>query len=143
MLSVWRPFGVPSASFRTFDREFERLFQEGSRGFEAPAEVLETDEGLVFRVDLPGVADGDLQVTVENNVLTLKAQRRAPEAPSVNRHLGERGYGAVTRTFRLPPWADGGNAQAQLDRGVLTLALPRKAESRPRTIEVKVNRPES
>lgn len=139
MLSVWRPFGVPSSSFRAFDREFDRVFNDGARGFDAPAEVIESEEGLVLMVDLPGVADGDLQVTVENNVLTLKAQRRPAEAKNAARHVAERGYGAVTRTFRLPQWADGSNAQAHLDRGVLTLALPRKAESRPRTIEVKVN----
>lgn len=138
MMSVWRPFGVPASSLRPFEREFERFFTEAPRSFEAPAEVLETEEGLTLRVDLPGVADADLQVTIENNVLTLRASRAVPADDKTARHLSERAYGAVTRSFRLPSWADGGAASASLDRGVLTIALPRKAEARPRTIDVKV-----
>ena len=91
-----------------------------------------------MQVDLPGVADADLQVTIENNLLTVKASRRAAAEEGGARHLSERAYGAATRTFRLPQWADGAGASAKLDRGVLTIALPRKAESRPRTIDVKV-----
>jgi len=139
MLSVWRPFGVPASSLRQFDREFERVFSESPRAFEAPAEVVETEEGLALRVDLPGVADADLQVTIENGLLTVRAARPLPEEKNAARHLSERAYGTVTRTFRLPNWADAAAAAANLDRGVLTIALPRRAEARPRTIEVKVN----
>lgn len=139
MLSVWRPFGVPASSLRALDRDFERFFNDGPRAFDAPAEVVESEQGLMVQVDLPGVADADLQVTIESNLLTVKASRRNGAGEGSARHLTERSYGTATRTFRLPPWADGAGASAKLDRGVLTIALPRKAESRPRTIDVKVN----
>lgn len=139
MLSVFRPFGSPASSLFHVDREVERLFHDNTRGFDAPAEVVESEQGLALSVDLPGVADGDLQVTVEQNVLTVRATRRPLAVEGAARRSSERGYGAVTRSFRLPSWADAGAAEARLDRGVLTLAIPRRAESRPRTVEVKVN----
>lgn len=139
MLSVFRPFGSPASSLFHVDREVERLFHEGPRGFDAPAEVVETEQGLALSVDLPGVADGDLQVTVEQSVLTVRATRRPLPVEGAARRSSERGYGAVTRSFRLPAWADAGAAEARLDRGVLTLVIPRRAESRPRTVEVKVS----
>lgn len=139
MLSVWRPFGPPTSSLFNLDREVDRLFQDAPRAFEAPAEVLESEQGLSLAVDLPGVADSDLQVTMEHNVLTVRAARRAATAEGGARRMSERAYGSVTRTFRLPAWADVGKAEARFDRGVLTITLPRRAEARPRTLEVKVN----
>lgn len=139
MLSVFRPFGVPAASFQQLDRDFERYFHDAPRAFDAPAEVLETDAGLAVTVDLPGVADADLQVTIENNLLSVRALRRPPTAEGATRRLSERAYGTATRTLRLPNWADAGAVEARLDRGVLTITLPRRAETRARTIDVKVH----
>lgn len=138
MLSVWRPFGSTSSPLFGVDRDFERLFNDAPRGFDAPAEVHESEQGIALSVDLPGVADSDLQVTVEQNVLTVRATRRPVAPENATRRVSERAYGAVNRTFRLPSWADAGAAEARFERGVLTIAIPRRAEARPRTLEVKV-----
>lgn len=146
MLSIWRPFGF--AGNNGIDREFERFFADGAsprHTFEAPAEIYETETELSLKVDLPGVADADLQVGVENNVLTVRAARR-PNTPAnadcegnrASYHLTERGYGVVTRSFRLPTRVDTEQASARFDRGVLTISLPKRTEARARTIEVKV-----
>lgn len=137
MLNVWRPFGSTSPLFHV-DREVERLFHDNTRGFDGAAEVLETEQGLALTVDLPGVADADLQVTVENHVLTVRASRRPSDVENAARRVSERGFGTINRSFRLPAWADLSATEARLDRGVLTIAIPRREESRPRTLEVKV-----
>lgn len=138
MMNVWRPFGSTVSPFFHVDREVDRLLGDRPQAFDANAEVLESEQGLALSVDLPGVADNDLQVTVENNLLTVRATRSAPSAEGAQRRLSERGYGTVSRTFRLPSWADLGATEARLDRGVLTIAIPRRAEARARTLEVKV-----
>ena len=141
MMTLWRPFGLDS-SLRGLDREVERLFQDKSFAHrarpEAPAEVFENEESITLRVDLPGVSQSDVQVGIENNVLTIKASRAAP--PDDGRtvyHLAERGYGEVTRTFRLPGRVAGESAEARYEDGVLSIRFPKRAEAKARTIEVK------
>lgn len=144
MMTLWRPFGLDS-SLRTLDREVDRLFHaQHERAFahrarpEAPAEVFENDESITLRVDLPGVTQSDVQVGVENNVLTIKATRAAPaDDGRTVYHLAERGYGEVTRTFRLPGRVASDSASASYDNGVLSITFPKRAELKARTIEVK------
>ena len=95
MMTLWRPFGIDS-SLRGLDREVERIFQDKSFAHrprpEAPAEVFENEENITLRVDLPGVNQSDVQVGVENNVLTIKATRTAPaDDGRTVYHLAERG----------------------------------------------------
>jgi HSP20 family protein len=146
MMTLWRPFGLDS-SLRGLDREVERLFQDKSFAHrarpEAPAEVFENEESITLRVDLPGVSQSDVQVGIENNVLTIKASRAAP--PDDGRtvyHLAERGYGEVTRTFRLPGRVAGESAEARYEDGVLSIRFPKRAEAKARTIEVKGRTPQ-
>ena len=141
MMTLWRPFGF-DGSLRTLDREVERLL--GDKSFahrarpEAPAEVFETDEAITLRIDLPGVQQSDVQVGVENNVLTVKATRAAPgDDRRTVYHLAERGYGEVSRTFRLPGRVATDNAEAAYENGVLSITFPKRAEAKARTIEVK------
>lgn len=141
MMTLWRPFGFDS-SLRGLDREVDRLFQDRSFAHrarpEAPAEVFENDDNITLRVDLPGVSPADVQVGIENNVLTIKATRAAPsDTEHTVYHLAERGYGEVTRTFRLPGRVASENAEASHVDGVLTIRFPKRAEAKPRTIEVK------
>lgn len=141
MMTLWRPFGLDS-SLRSLDREVDRLFNDRSFAHrarpEAPAEVFENDESITLRVDLPGVTQSDVQVGVENNVLTIKAARTAPaDDGRTVYHLAERGYGEVTRTFRLPGRVASESATAAYENGVLTITFPKRAEAKARTIEVK------
>lgn len=141
MMTLWRPFGLDS-SLRSLDREVDRLLSDRSFAHrarpEAPAEVFENDESITLRVDLPGVTQSDVQVGVENNVLTVKATRAAPaDDGRTVYHLAERGYGEVTRTFRLPGRVASESATAAYENGVLSITFPKRAEAKPRTIEVK------
>lgn len=144
MLNVWRPFAIDRAP-TNFDREVDRFFHEfahdGRAALPARAEVTETESALTVAIELPGVAENDVTVTTENNVLTVKAIRRAVPQPDQKAvvHIAERGYGEISRSFRLPGRIDIEQASARFERGVLTITFPRRAEARTRTIAVNAS----
>ncbi len=101
-------------------------------------EVKETNEGFVIKADLPGVDEKNLDVNLHNGVLTVAGHRDAEERREGETYaLYERQYGSFTRSFALPDVADGDRIDAKLDNGVLTLAIPKKSEAKPRKISVK------
>lgn len=118
-LMAWDPFfgGRPATAF-------------------APAfEVKETNEAFILKADLPGVAEADLDIAVHNNVLTVSGSRSAEERKEGESYaLYERQFGSFSRSFSLPDMADGERVTASLDAGVLTLAIAKKAEAKPRKI---------
>jgi HSP20 family protein len=105
----------------------------------APAfEVKETNDSFVLRADVPGVAEKDLDIAVHNGVLTVSGSRSAEERKEGESYaLYERQYGSFSRSFALPDMADGERIEAKLDNGVLTLTVAKKAEAKPRKIEIK------
>jgi HSP20 family protein len=105
----------------------------------APAfEVKETNDAFVLKADLPGVAEGDLDIGVHNNVLTVSGSRAAEDRKEGETYaLYERQFGSFTRSFSLPDIADGEKIEANLINGVLTLSIAKKAEAKPRKIELK------
>jgi HSP20 family protein len=118
-LLAWDPFfgGRPASAF-------------------APAfEVKETSDAFVLKADLPGVAEGDLDIGVHNNVLTVSGSRSAEQRKDGESYaLYERQFGSFTRSFSLPDIADGEKIAAALEHGVLTLTIGKKAEAKPRKI---------
>jgi HSP20 family protein len=101
-------------------------------------EVKETSEAFVLKGDLPGVAEGDLDIAVHNNVLTVSGSRQTEERKEGESFaLYERQYGSFSRSFSLPDTADGERVEAKLDAGVLTLTIWKKAEAKPRKIALK------
>jgi len=101
-------------------------------------EVKETNEAFVLKADVPGVAEADLDIAVHNSVLTISGTRRAEERNEGDSFaLYERQYGSFSRSFSLPDTADGERVEAKLDAGVLTLTIWKKAEAKPRKIELK------
>ena len=105
----------------------------------APAfEVKETTDSFVLRADLPGVDEKDLDIAVHNGVLTVSGSRAAEERKEGESYvLYERQYGSFSRSFALPDMADGDRIDAALRNGVLTLTVAKKAEAKPRKIEIK------
>jgi HSP20 family protein len=103
-------------------------------------DIYETEkDGLVLKAELPDMKREDISVTVENNTLTLKGERKFDgEARKEQFHRVERAYGSFSRSFRLPQTVDAAKIAAEYKNGVLTVTLPVKAESRPRTINVEV-----
>lgn len=129
---TWDPFQImaPFPAFGAIDRT----------SFEfAPAfEVKETPAEYVFRADVPGVAEKDLEVTFTGNRLTVSGRREAEHKErSDTFYAYERTFGSFTRSFTLPEGADAANARADLKDGVLSLAVPKKPEVMPKKIEIK------
>jgi len=101
-------------------------------------EVKESQDGFVIKADLPGVEDKNLDVNLHNGVLTVAGHRDSEERKEGETFaLYERQYGSFTRSFALPDVADGDRINAKLEAGVLTLSIPKKAEAKPRKIEIK------
>jgi HSP20 family protein len=113
----------------------------GSRQVSAyvpPFEVKETNEAFVVKADVPGVAESDLDIAVHNNVLTISGVRQSEERKEGESFaLYERQYGSFSRSFSLPDTADGERVEAKLETGVLTLTIWKKAEAKPRKIQLR------
>jgi HSP20 family protein len=106
--------------------------------FSPAFEVKETTDAFVLKADLPGVAESDLDIGVHNNVLTVSGTRSAEERKDGESYaLYERQFGSFSRSFSLPDQADGERIEAKLESGVLTLTIGKKAEAKPRKIELK------
>jgi HSP20 family protein len=107
-------------------------------GFVPPFDVKESEEGYVFKADLPGVKEPDLDISLTGNRLTVSGKREAEERSEGENHFAiERTWGSFTRSFTLPDGADAEHVQAELKNGVLTLVLPKKPENQPRKINLK------
>jgi len=102
------------------------------------ADVSSDDDGYRFRFDLPGVAKEDIQVSLEDNVLTVTGERKneTEETEGKSVHRRERFFGRFTRSFKLPPDADPDQVDAKYADGVLTLTVGKQEASKPRKISV-------
>jgi HSP20 family protein len=118
-------------------REFA-VFPRGS--WAPPVDIFETaTHDLVIKAELPDVSREDVEVTVENNVLTLKGEKKLPaDVKEEQFRRVERDYGVFTRSFTLPNFVDAGKVTADFKNGVLTVRLPYRDEAKPRTINVEV-----
>ncbi|HEY5951050.1 MAG TPA: Hsp20/alpha crystallin family protein [Kofleriaceae bacterium] len=106
--------------------------------FSPAFEVKETNDSFVLRADVPGVEEKDLDIAVHNGVLTVSGSRQSEERKEGESFaLYERQYGSFSRSFALPDMADGERIDANLKNGVLELSIAKKAEAKPRKIEIK------
>ncbi|MEI9941894.1 MAG: HSP20 family small heat-shock protein [Pseudomonadota bacterium] len=123
----WEPFGELSPSFRELQ----------SAAFSPNFEVKETKDGFVFRADVPGVKDADLDVKLTQNRLSISGKRDSEKTEKGDTYFtSERSYGSFSRSFTLPDGVDVDQLKAELKEGVLTLSLPKKPESQPKKIAV-------
>ncbi len=102
-----------------------------------PVDVEEDDDQITIEAEMPGFKPEEIDVNIENGVLTIKAERSTKEENGKKKHLTERRYTRVQRSFSLPRTVDGSEVQASLDQGVLTLTLKKSEESKPRRIEIQ------
>ena len=105
------------------------------------ADIHETDEALTFAVELPGIAPDQVQVTTEENVLTIRGTRSALHAGEIDArfHLIERHDGAFVRRFQLPPNVNASMITAEYANGLLELRVPKAALPQPTVIQVKTS----
>jgi len=101
-----------------------------------PCDIRETSENVIVEAELPGFSKEQVDVSVEQGILTIQAERKE-EKKEGEQHLHERSFHRVQRRFSLPSTVDPNSVDAKLDNGVLTLTLPKKEEVRPRKIEIK------
>lgn len=139
----------PFRDLRNLQEEVNRLFtgnagrtfdDEGiARGAWSPSvDIYENKDQIVLEAELPGMNREDFDLTVENNVITLRGERRFEKKEDTdNYHRVERAYGSFTRSFTLPNTVTGDGASADYRNGVLRVTLPKREETKARRIEVK------
>jgi HSP20 family protein len=121
--------------------ERQHLYRAGeSVGWTPACDIYEDEEGVTLRFDLAGVEVGDVDVRFENGVLTIRGERKLEHADRRDRyHRIELAYGTFTRSFALPGTVDAEKIRAETKNGVLVVALPKRSEAKPRSIQVKIN----
>jgi len=108
-------------------------------GWIMPVDIHESKDNVVVRVDLPGTNKEDIDITVQDNVLTIRGERKQEVKQKEHDILREeRVYGAFSRTFRLPAEVAQEKVSAEYRDGVLSLTLPKKEEAKPKQIKVAI-----
>jgi HSP20 family protein len=145
-ITRWDPF----SNFNALQQQVNHLFEDAaSRGANAesgltawaPAvDIYETGNELVVKAEIPEIDQKDLDIRVENNLLTIRGERKFEKNISEDKYLRvERAYGAFSRSFSLPNTVNTEAISAQYANGVLTVHLPKREESKPKQIQVKVS----
>lgn len=145
MLALWNNYGGLSRRRSSFDemrREMDRLLWDLDRGYltgrtQGPDfRLVENENELVIKAELPGVSEKDLEITLDGAALTIRGERgnEAPEGYRAVRR--ERGTLRFSHSYMLPARVDSGKATARLEDGVLVLTLPKAEEAKPRQIPV-------
>jgi HSP20 family protein len=151
-----RPWSRPTFAragdaFTTLQREVDRLFDEFTHGsFLVPAreseiaitprvDVSETDNALEVEVELPGVDEKDVEVTLNDNVLIIKGERKHErEEKKKDFHLVERSFGSFARSISLPFEVDTNAVKASFSKGVLKVTLPKPAAAKAKTRRIEI-----
>jgi len=140
----WDPFRDMVTLRDKMNRMFDDVFS--SRGEEkdmaastwAPSvDIYETENELVLSAEVPGVDEKDIEIKIEDNMLSLKGERRfQKETKEENYHRIERSYGSFHRAFTLPNSVDPENIRAEHENGVLKIMMPKRQELKPRTVKI-------
>ena len=128
---------------RLFDEAFDRTSGEANLTTWAPAvDIYETEHHLVVKADLPEIKPEDLDIRVENNILTIRGDRKFEKKVDENNYLRvERSYGSFSRSFSLANTVNAEAIQADYNNGVLTLSIPKRKKAKPKQIKVRVQGP--
>ncbi len=128
--------------------KMNRLFEDAvtQRGEEkelvasswAPAvDIYEDESQLVLTAEVPGLSDKDVEIKIEDNVLSIQGERKLEkETREENYHRIERAYGAFYRSFTLPNYIDQDKIKAEHENGILKITMPKKAELKPRQVRI-------
>jgi HSP20 family protein len=146
----WEPFRDLVTIQDRMNRIFEDAFRVQGRGGEEdwlggswapPVDIYEHDGNLVLKAELPGIDPKDVDVRVENNVLTLRGERQFDsEVKRESCHRVERAYGTFSRSFTLPNVVDTQNIKAEFKDGVLRVTMPKREEAKPKQIQVQITK---
>ena len=146
VLTRWDPFRELSALQSRMSRLFEEQQYGAGReesltagGFVPPVDIYEDEHSIQLRLEVPGIEQKDLDVKVENNVLTVSGERKfEKEEKEENFRRVERRYGSFTRSFTLPNTVNPEDVSADYNAGVLKIRLGKRAEAKPKQIKVNI-----
>lgn len=122
--------------FRDLDRWTEAVLGSASRPAAMPMDAYRDNSSFVVHLDLPGVDIDSIDLTVEQNVLTVHAERKPPTGDSAERVVSERTYGVFNRQLFLGDTLDTNNLSAGYDAGVLTITIPIAEQAKPRKVQI-------
>ena len=140
----------PFREFATLQDRMNRLFRSSvnedgrdesltTSSFAPAVDVYEDEHSVTLKIEVPGIDEKDIDVRIEDNTLTVHGERKIEkEEKEENYRRVERQYGSFTRTFTLPTTVDSEKVAATYDKGVLKIALPKKAEAKPKQIKVNI-----
>ena len=139
----------PLRDMETLHQQMNRLFEPFGRqtgwgeadlmtgAWIPPVDIEETSERLIVRAEIPGMKPEDIDVRVENGVLTIRGERRfETDRSERNFHRVERSYGSFTRSFTLPTTISTEDVKARYDQGVLELVMTKREDAKPRRIQI-------
>jgi HSP20 family protein len=109
--------------------------------FAPPVDVYEDEHHIILKIEVPGIDEKDIDISIENNTLTVRGQRSfEKDEKEENFHRVERMYGSFARSFTMPNTVDPEQVSAQYDQGVLRVQLSKRAEAKPKQIKVNVEK---
>ena len=138
--------------FSTLQDRMNRIFRESftpepsdealtTSNFAPPVDVYEDEHNITLKIEVPGIDENDINVSIENNTLTVHGERRfEKDEKEENFQRIERMYGSFTRSFTLPNTVDPEQVSAHYEKGVLSIRLAKKAEAKPKLIKVNVEK---
>jgi HSP20 family protein len=140
-MNRWDPFRDLVSIQNELGRLFDRTYGgrgEGGSDWIPPLDVFETEDGYVIHVELAGMAPDDVDISVEERMLSIEGERQLAEDVSEEsfRRI-ERRYGRFSRSLQLPASADPSGIEASFDAGILTIRVPRAEEAQPKRITVR------
>jgi HSP20 family protein len=146
LLTRWEPIrelaSLQDRLNRIFNDSFSPVTSQESLSagsFVPPVDVYEDEQGISLKMEVPGIEEKDIDVRLENNLLTVRGERKLEsETKEENYHRIERRYGSFTRSFTLPNTVNPEEVKAGYSKGVLTIKLGKRVEARPKQIKVDV-----
>src|SRR3954470_6914363 len=143
-ITRWTPYN----DFDSLQSTLNRVFQDFNRGsdelttsgsFVPAVDIYEDQNGITLKMEVPGVSEQDINISLENNTLTVSGERKFEKnEKEENFHRIERRYGAFTRSFTLPNTVDAEEVNAGYENGILSIQLAKKAEAKPKQIKIGV-----
>jgi len=131
----------PFHGLRFFEDAVTRLMNEPrtSRPWSPAVDILETEDAVTLKADLPDIKTEDIDIRVENGAMTLRGLRKFEKDEKVKGyHRIERSYGEFVRSFAVPPTVETDKVAAEYKNGVLTITLPKKETAKPRQVKVEI-----
>jgi HSP20 family protein len=139
----WDPFEELTTLRTRMDRLWSRMADEEPvlANWSPTADIIETRDEILLKAELPGIDEKDIDIQIENGLLTIKGERKAEkETDEKGYHRIERSYGTFLRTFTLPPNVGAEKITANFANGLLEVHMPKKEGAKPRTIKVEVKK---